>query len=62
MYAVDIKYIKGNSMTKFALEYSKDGSKFIKIGQYSVTKGTIDTVETFFFTPVETRMIRISVL
>lgn len=61
-YALDIKYIQGNTLTKFAIEESDDGVTFRRVTEITVTKMIIGSVETFYFTPVHSKAIRIVVL
>lgn len=61
-YALDIKYLQGNSLTSFAIEESNDGITFRRVTQLTVKKMILGTVETFYFTPVQSKAIRIVIL
>lgn len=61
-YALDIKFVQGSSLTKFAVERSDDGKKFIRVSEFTVSQVTIGTVQTFYFTPVQALAMRIVVL
>lgn len=43
-YALDIKYIRGNTLSRFAVEESDDGVTFSRVSELTVTKNIIGTV------------------
>lgn len=61
-YALDIKFIQGSSLTKFAVERSDDGKNFIRVSEFVVSQKTPGSVETYYFTAVEALAMRIVAL
>lgn len=61
-YALDIKFIQGSTLTKFAVERSDDGKNFIRVSEFVVSQKAAGTVETYYFTAVEALAMRIVVL
>lgn len=49
-------------MNKFAIQYSEDGKYFRTVSEYSLKYKESGVVETFYFTPVYAKVIRILVL
>ena len=62
-YALDIKILSRSSLRRFAVEYSENGKIFKRVQQFDISKQSKEgIVQTFYFTPVFARAIRIVVL
>jgi hypothetical protein len=60
-YACDIKHLTGSSLKQFTLEYSMDGSNFLKIDDFSLSSIVVGSISTFYFKPVYGQYIRLVV-
>ena len=49
-------------MKRFALQYSEDGRKFIRVGSFCLDTDYVRVVKTFYFEPVEAIIMRIVLL
>lgn len=62
-YAFDLKVLKGSSLKSFSLEYSEDGFNFKKVRDFEVSDKNIEgVVETYYFTPVFAKAMRLVVI
>ena len=60
-YACDIKQLTGSSLKSFTLEYSMDGTNFLKIDDFSFSSVVVGSISTFYFKPVYGQYIRLVV-
>ena len=62
-YALDIKILSRSSLRRFAVEYSENGKTFTEIQQFDISRQSKEgIVQTFYFTPVFAKAMRIVVL
>ena len=60
-YAIDVKYLAGSTLSRFAIEYSTDGRNFKEVQQFKVHSAVAGSVATYYFKPVYAKFIRIVV-